>query len=101
MSGFGLVISNYSATMQQSMFVMFFFMLILMLMSGLFTPVSSMPEWAQVITYFNPLKYFMEAMRMVYLKGSSLLELLPEIGVLFLFALVFNSWAVFSYRKNQ
>lgn len=60
MSGFGLVISNYSATMQQSMFVMFFFMLILMLMSGLFTPVSSMPEWAQVITYFNPLKYFME-----------------------------------------
>ena len=101
MSGFGLVISNYSATMQQSMFVMFFFMLILMLMSGLFTPVSSMPEWAQVITYFNPLKYFMEGMRMVYLKGSSLLELLPEIGVLFLFALGFNTWAVISYRKNQ
>ena len=49
-------------------------MLILMLMSGLFTPVSSMPEWAQVITYFNPLKYFMEGMRMVYLKGSSLLD---------------------------
>ena len=65
-------------------------MLILMLMSGLFTPVSSMPEWAQVITYFNPLKYFMEGMRMVYLKGSSLLELLPEIGVLLLFALGFN-----------
>ena len=98
---FGLVISNYSATMQQSMFVMFFFMLILMLMSGLFTPVSSMPEWAQVITYFNPLKYFMEGMRMVYLKGSGLLELLPEIGVLLLFALGFNTWAVISYRKNQ
>ena len=65
-------------------------MLILMLMSGLFTPVSSMPEWAQVITYFNPLKYFMEGMRMVYLKGSSLLELLPEIGVLLLFALGFQ-----------
>lgn len=90
MSGFGLVISNYSATMQQSMFVMFFFMLILMLMSGLFTPVSSMPEWAQVITYFNPLKYFMEGMRMVYLKGSSLLELLPEIGVLLLFCTGFQ-----------
>ena len=68
---------------------------------GLFTPVSSMPEWAQVITYFNPLKYFMEGMRMVYLKGSSLLELLPEIGVLLLFALGFNTWAVISYRKNQ
>lgn len=101
MSGFGLVISNYSATMQQSMFVMFFFMLVLMLMSGLFTPVSSMPEWAQMIAYFNPLKYFMQGMRIVYLKGSGLMELLPELGVLLLFALGFNSWAVISYRKNQ
>lgn len=101
MSGFGLVISNYSATMQQSMFVMFFFMLILMLMSGLFTPVSSMPEWAQAITVFNPLKYFIEAMRMVYLKGSGLVDLLPEIGILSLFAVFFNSWAVISYRKSR
>ena len=101
MSGFGLVISNYSATMQQSMFVMFFFMLILMLMSGLFTPISSMPEWAQAITVFNPLKYFIEAMRMVYLKGSGLVDLLPEIGILSLFAVFFNSWAVISYRKSR
>lgn len=101
MSGFGLVISNYSATMQQSMFVMFFFMLILMLMSGLFTPVSSMPEWTQAITVFNPLKYFIEAMRMVYLKGSGLVDLLPEIGILSLFAVFFNSWAVISYRKSR
>lgn len=47
MSGFGLVISNYSATMQQSMFVMWFCLLVVILMSGLFTPISSMPEWAQ------------------------------------------------------
>lgn len=46
MSGLGLVISNHSATMQQSMFVMWFCMLVLILMSGLFTPISSMPEWA-------------------------------------------------------
>lgn len=101
MSGFGLVISNYSATMQQSMFVMWFCMLILILMSGLFTPISSMPEWAQVITYFNPLSYFMQVMRMVYLKGSGFMDLLPQLGVLLLFAVVFNTWAVVSYRKNQ
>lgn len=101
MSGFGLVISNYSATMQQSMFVMFFFILILMLMSGLFTPVSSMPEWAQVITVFNPLRYFIEAMRMVYLKGSGLSELWSDIGVLSLFAVCFNGWAVISYKKSN
>jgi len=54
-----------------------------------------------MITIFNPLKYFMVAMRMVYLKGSSLVELLPQLGVLLLFAVVFNTWAVLSYRKNR
>lgn len=101
MSGFGLVISNYSATMQQSMFVMWFCLLIFILMSGLFTPISSMPEWAQMITRFNPLRYFMQVMRMVYLKGSGMFDLLPELGVLLFFVIVFNSWAVISYRKNQ
>lgn len=101
MSGFGLVISNYSATIQQSMFVMWFCMLIFILMSGLFTPISSMPEWAQVVTWFNPLRYFMEVMRMVYLKGSGFVDLLPELGVLVTFAVIFNGWAVVSYRKNQ
>ena len=63
--------------------------------------ISSMPEWAQAITVFNPLKYFIEAMRMVYLKGSGLVDLLPEIGILSLFAVFFNSWAVISYRKSR
>ena len=70
-------------------------------MRGLFTPVSSMHEWAQMIAYVNHLKYFIGGMRMVYLKGSSLLELLTEIGVLLVFALGFNTWAVISYRKKQ
>ncbi len=100
-SGFGLVISNHSATMQQAMFVMWFFMLVLMLMSGLFTPISSMPQWAQWITAFNPLKYFMQVMRAVYLRGSTMSELLPQMGVLLAFALFFNVWAVKSYRKSK
>lgn len=100
-SGFGLVISNYSNTMQQAMFVMFFFMLIFILMSGLFTPVESMPRWAQIITIFNPMKYFIEIMRMVYLKGSGLGELTRQIFALLGFALLFNSWAVYSYKKSR
>lgn len=100
-SGLGLVISNHSATMQQAMFVMWFCMLILILMSGLFTPISSMPKWAQIITDFNPLKYFMQVMRMVYLKGSGFSDLLPQLGMLLLFALFFNTWAVRSYQKNS
>jgi ABC-2 type transport system permease protein len=100
-SGLGIVISNYSGTMQQAMFVMFFFMPIIILLSGLFTPVSSMPKWAQIVTAFNPLKYFMEVMRAVYLKGSSMKELLPQFFALCGFALVFTGWAVLSYRKSS
>jgi len=100
-SGLGIVISNYSDTMQQAMFVMFFFMLIIILLSGLFTPVSSMPKWAQTITAFNPLRYFMEVMRAVYLKGSSMRELLPQFFALCGFAVVFNAWAVLSYKKSK
>jgi len=100
-SGLGIVISNYSGTMQQAMFVMFFFMLIIILLSGLFTPISSMPSWAQMITAFNPLKYFMEVMRAVYLKGSSMKELLPQFFALCGFAVVFVGWGVMSYRKSS
>lgn len=100
-SGLGLVISNNSATMQQALFVMFFFLMIFILMSGLFTPVSSMPMWAQYITQLNPLRYFIEVMRMVYLKGSSFTELVPHFRSLCIFALVLNMWAVISYKKSN
>ena len=60
-----------------------------------------MPEWAQLITLFNPLRYFMEVMRMVYLKGSGFVDLLPQLGILLLFVVVFNIWAVLSYHKNK
>ena len=100
-SGMGLVISNYSETMQQAMFVMFFFLLILILMSGLFTPIASMPGWAQVITWFNPLKYFMEVMRLVYLKGSVFREMIPQFFTLCGFAFTLNTWAIISYKKSS
>ena len=100
-SGFGLVISNHSTTLQQAMFVMWFFMLILILMSGLFTPIHSMPEWAQWITCINPLRYFVEMMRTIYLRGGGFAELLPQLGAVLVFALVFNLWAVKSYKKSS
>ncbi len=100
-SGLGLVISNNSRTMQQAMFVMFFFMLVMILLSGLFTPVSSMPVWAQIINSINPMKYFTEIMRMVFLKGSGLADLYKHIFIMFGFAGAFSLWAVLSYRKNS
>ena len=97
----GLIISNYSNTMQQAMFVTFFFVMILLLMSGLFTPVTSMPNWAQKATIVNPLKYFIQVMRLVYLKGSGFKELLRPFFALCSFAVVLNAWAVVSYRKSK
>ncbi|MDR0712432.1 MAG: ABC transporter permease [Prevotellaceae bacterium] len=101
LSGFGLVISSYSSAMQQAMLVAFFFIMILVLMSGLFTPVSSMPQWAQSITIFNPLKYFMQVMRMVYLKGSGVGDMLPQLLALCGFALFSNTWAMLTYKKTK
>ncbi|MDP3452838.1 MAG: ABC transporter permease [Bacteroidales bacterium] len=100
-SGFGLLISTHSATMQQAMFVMFFFLLIMILMSGLFTPVSSMPNWAQLIAALNPMKYFTDIMRMLFLKGSGIADLSKQIIILLGFAFVLNLCAIVSYNKTE
>lgn len=99
-TGFGLAISSISSTQQQAMFTAFFFLIIFALLSGLFTPISSMPEWAQDMTLLNPVRYFVEAMRMVYLKGSHFADLRMHFVVVCLFAVFFNVLAVVSYRKK-
>jgi ABC-2 type transport system permease protein len=100
-SGFGLVISNYSSTMQQALFVTFFFVMIFQLMSGLLTPIRSMPEWAKMITVIIPPKYFIHAIRLLYLKGSNFSDLLTEFFALLGFVCFFSAWAVFSYKKSR
>ena len=100
-SGFGLVISNYAVTVQQAMFMMFFFVLTFIFMSGLYTPVENMPQWAQMLSNFSPLKYMIQVLRMVFLKGSNFFDMLPQFYALFGFALFFNSWAIYSYRKSS
>lgn len=100
-SGFGLVISNYATTVQQAMFMMFFFVLTFIFMSGLYTPIENMPRWAQMLSNFSPLKYIIQVLRMVFLKGSSFNDMMPQFYALSAFALFFNSWAIWSYRKSN
>lgn len=103
-TGLGLVISNYSNTMQQAMFVSYFFILILILLSGLFTSIKSMPLWAEMLTLANPLRYFIESLRAIFLKGDSLLDspfLWKDLCALLCFALIFNLWAIVSYKKQS
>ncbi|MCC7231460.1 MAG: ABC transporter permease [Bacteroidia bacterium] len=98
--GFGLLVSTYSATQQQAMSLSFFSMTVFILMSGLFTPVESMPVWAQWIARCNPVTYFMEVIRMIVLKGSTFPDIRHHFLIVILFGTVFNVWAILHYRKT-
>jgi len=98
--GIGLFMSTIAETQQQVMFINFFFMLVFILMSGIFTPVESMPHWAQEVNIINPLAYFMRVIRMIVLKGSSLEHILPEVRNLSVYAVVIISLATWKYRKT-
>lgn len=100
MSSFGLIVSNYSGSTRQAALTMFFFLVIFILMSGLLTPVRSMPDWAQTLSLANPLRYFVEASRMIFLKGSRLADLLPHFAALLAAGALLGLWAVQSYRKR-
>jgi ABC-2 type transport system permease protein len=99
--GLGLLVSTYAATQQQAMLVSFFIMMIFILMGGLYTSIDSMPEWAKWITRFNPVSYFIDVMRMVVLKGSTLSDIKGQLGIIAIFAIVLNGWAILSYRKRS
>ena len=101
MSGLGVTIANKSATMLQSIFVMFAFIMIFQLMGGLFTPIRSMPEWAQYITYAIPPRYFIEIMRSVYLKGAGIIDLWPQYTAIAAFAIFFSGLAAITYSKRS
>lgn len=100
-AGFGLIISNYSDTMLQAVFMMLFFVLIFMLMSGIFTPVSSMETWSQYVTYFLPTRYFVNILRAVCLKGSHFADMSFDFVMLSVFAVAINIVAVVTYRKQN
>ena len=98
--GMGLLISTFSQSQQQVMFISYFFLLIFILMSGIFTSAENMPLWAQRINAINPLYYFIDVMRSVLLKGASFSDLWVQISAITLFAIVLVSLSVFNYRKT-
>jgi ABC-2 type transport system permease protein len=99
--GLGLLISTYANTQQQAMLISFFLMMIFVLMSGLYTSIDSMPEWARYITRANPVSYFIQVIRMVVLKGSGLADIKYQLLSITGFAVVLNGWAVLNYHKRS
>jgi ABC-2 type transport system permease protein len=100
-SSFGLIISNYSDTMQQAIFVMWFFVVMILLLSGLFTPTRSMPALAYLTTYINPMHYFIDAMRTVFIRGGTFANVAHQVFALLGIGLFMAVWAVQSYKKNN
>jgi ABC-2 type transport system permease protein len=98
--GLALLISTFSSTQQQYMFVAFFCMIIFILMSGIFTPYESMPMWAQDFNLVNPVAYLMRINRMVMLKGSTIHDISRELISLIVIAIAFTTMAVRRYRKT-
>jgi len=99
--GYGLFISTITETMQQAMFIAWFFGVVFILMSGLFTPIDSMPQWAQYITWINPVSHFIEIMRRVILKGSGFWEVQKQVLILSVYALIMIVLSVWRYRKTS
>lgn len=97
--GIGLFISTISSTQQQVMFIAYFFMLVFVLMSGIFTPTESMPIWAQRVNIINPFYYFMRVIRMILLKGSGFWDISYEFFSLAVYAVIMLSLSVWRYRK--
>jgi len=98
--GFGLFLSVISESQQQVMFVTFFFMLVFILMSGIFTPTESMPEWANKVNVVNPIAYLMKVIRMILLKGSGFMDISKEFYSLLIYACLSLGLAVWRYRKT-
>jgi ABC-2 type transport system permease protein len=97
--GIGLLISTFTETQQQAMFISWFFLVIFLLMSGLFTAIESMPVWAQKMTLFNPVAYMVEVLRLVLLKGSSFIDISRHFLIMTIYAIVINALAVYNYKK--
>jgi len=98
--GLGLGISTITRTQQQAMFVAFFVILIFLLMSGLFTPVDSMPDWAQRVAQANPVKHFVSIMRAVLMRGAGLETVGRPIAGLGIAGVAVLALAVLRYRKS-
>ncbi|UCE23182.1 MAG: ABC transporter permease [Candidatus Zixiibacteriota bacterium] len=98
--GMGLFFSTVTSTQQQAMFFAWFFSVFAILTSGFFTPIFNMPQWLQYVTYINPMRFFMNIVRGIMMKGAGLMELLPDIYTLVIFGLVVFTFSAVRFSKR-
>lgn len=96
----GLFISTFAATQQQSMFLGNFFIMLFIMLSGLFTSIESMPDWAKALSHSLPITYFIIAVRSIILKGANWADISDIVLYLCGFAVLFSILAVLKYSKK-
>ncbi|MEP7269025.1 MAG: ABC transporter permease [Saprospiraceae bacterium] len=99
--GVGLLLSTFADTQMQVTLISFFIIMFFVLMGGLYTPIESMPGWAQNLAAFNPVSYFIRVLRFIVIKGSGIKDLLPDLKAMIIFGIVLNVLAVLNYRKRS
>jgi len=98
--GIGLWISTLVETQQQAMFVTFFVLMIYLLMSGLLTPIDSMPHWVQLLSELNPVRHFVSISRAVLVKGAGFIDIAPALGILAVYGVAVLALAIRLYHKR-
>jgi ABC-2 type transport system permease protein len=101
MLGLGFFISIVSENQLQAMFIVFFLFILFVLLSGLFTPTEGMPEWAKYINYFNPMSFYMDVIKKMILKGSSIHDVKENVIALASMAVILNTAALMMYRDSK
>jgi len=98
--GMGMFFSTVTSTQQQAMFLAWFFSVFAILTSGFFTPISNMPHWLQHFTLLNPMRYFMEVVRGIMMKGAGPADLLPQIVGMAAYGAVIFGLSALRFRKR-
>jgi len=98
--GIGLLASTVSATQQQAMFTLWFFLVFGIIMSGFFFPIENMPAEIRWLTYANPLRYMMSIVRNIFLRGSGVADVGPDLARLGAIGVLTFAAAVLRFQKK-
>lgn len=100
MLGLGFFISSIAENQLQAMFIVFFLFILFVMLGGIFTPVEGMPDWADYLNYFNPISFFVVAVKTIILKGSTIQSIQPQLIALAVMAVLLNSAALIFYKDK-
>jgi ABC-2 type transport system permease protein len=98
--GVGLLASTVSSTQQQAMFTVWFFLVFGIMTSGFFFPVDNMPDWSKWLPAINPLRYMMDIIRGVFLKGAGFRDMGYELLILVVMGIGVFSAAILRFQKR-